>query len=76
MANSIVPGFEFQKGVQQAAVARIDLGRADEPLAGIAVPGQQTADQHEIGQQIDLAANPWLRYAKTGKAAAHPDLID
>ena len=36
------------------AVAQIDLGRFDQPFAGVGVPGLQSADEQQIDEQVDV----------------------
>src|ERR1017187_2212842 len=41
--------------MNQAAVAHIYLGRLDQPLAQIRVPGRQTAHDEQVREQIEIA---------------------
>ena len=43
-----------QQGVVNAAVAHNHFGSADQPFADVAMPGRQTAHQHEVTQDVDI----------------------
>ena len=43
--------------MDDSAIAHINLGRTHQPLADIAMPGGQAADQHQIAQDVDIAGH-------------------
>jgi hypothetical protein len=42
-----------KKRVGDAAIAHIDPGRLDQPLAKIPMPGRQASDEQEVNQEIN-----------------------
>jgi len=54
MAGKRVQPFESNEGVDQPAVAYVDLGRFHRSHSQLAVKGREPTHQQEIDQQIDI----------------------
>jgi hypothetical protein len=61
-----------EQGMHEAAVAHIDLGSTHEAFAHVAAPGGQAPHQHEVAQQVDVAAH---RLAADAQRAGQPGLV-
>lgn len=62
---------DLQERMNEPAVANVDLWRLHKTLAEIAAPWLQTANQHEVNEEVDRAANHGRRYTQTlGKPRA------
>ena len=48
---------QAKQGVYQSTVAHKHFGLADQALAHVAAPGWQSAYQHEVAEQVNVASN-------------------
>jgi hypothetical protein len=57
---------QAKQGVDQSTVAHKHFGLADQALAHVAAPGWQSAYQHEVTEQVNVASNSLTAVAHGG----------
>ena len=55
MAEELIERGDVEQTMDQPGIAHIDLGRADKPLAQIAAPRLQPANEQQIDEHVDIA---------------------
>ena len=59
---------QAKQGVDQSTVAHKHFGLADQALAHVAAPGWQSAYQHEVAEQVNVAYNGLAVDGQSGRS--------
>ena len=71
----VIGVFNAQQVVQQAHIAKVELGRLDDALAGVLAPRRQEAHHERVHEQVQVASARRMRHAeRPGDLRPVPDL--
>src|SRR6267378_7844081 len=57
MPKHLLPGFQIEQGMSEAAIANVELRSAYKPFARIAAPRTKPTDQQQVDEQVDIPCN-------------------